>query len=145
MPERARRLPFPRREPCPHRILDDIGGAFGMGAVGGGIWNFGKGMYNSPKGLVSRVQGGVSVRFAQRSACPPTERDPWPLPDSQPLGSGLSPLQAVRFEAPRLGGSFAIWGGLFSVFDCTLIAIRKKASNFCCVLAITSASSSARR
>ena len=25
------------REPCPHRILDDLGGAFAMGAVGGGI------------------------------------------------------------------------------------------------------------
>lgn len=34
--------------------------------------------------------------------------------------------QAIRREAPRIGGSFAIWGGLFSTFDCTLVAIRKK-------------------
>lgn len=27
------------REPCPARICDDIGGAFAMGAVGGGIWH----------------------------------------------------------------------------------------------------------
>ena len=33
----------------------------------------------------------------------------------------------MRFEAPRLGGSFAVWGGLFSAFDCTLVAVRKKA------------------
>ncbi len=26
------------REPCPDRILDDIGGAFGMGAVGAPLW-----------------------------------------------------------------------------------------------------------
>ena len=35
-------------------------------------------------------------------------------------------LQAIRREAPRLGGSFAVWGGLFSTFDCSLVAIRKK-------------------
>lgn len=34
--------------------------------------------------------------------------------------------QAIRREAPKLGGSFAVWGGLFSTFDCTLVAIRKK-------------------
>jgi hypothetical protein len=35
-------------------------------------------------------------------------------------------LQAIRREAPRIGGSFAVWGGLFSTFDCTLVALRKK-------------------
>lgn len=34
--------------------------------------------------------------------------------------------QAIRREAPRIGGSFAVWGGLFSTFDCTLVALRKK-------------------
>ena len=34
--------------------------------------------------------------------------------------------QAIRREAPRIGGSFAVWGGLFSTFDCTLVAIRHK-------------------
>lgn len=34
--------------------------------------------------------------------------------------------QAVRREAPRIGGSFAVWGGLFSTFDCTLVALRHK-------------------
>ena len=29
-------------------------------------------------------------------------------------------------QAPRLGGSFAIWGGLFSSFDCVLVGVRKK-------------------
>jgi mitochondrial import inner membrane translocase subunit TIM17 len=73
------------------RILDDIGGAFGMGAVGGGLWHLLKGMKNSPSG--SRFRGGI---------------------------------ESIRREAPKIGGSFAVWGGLFSTFDCTLVAIRKK-------------------
>lgn len=79
------------REPCPDRILDDVGGAFGMGAVGGGLWHLISGARNSPSGY--RVRGG---------------------------------LEAVRREAPRIGGSFAVWGGLFSTFDCSLVAIRRK-------------------
>ena len=79
------------REPCPHRIFDDVGGAFGMGAFGGGMWLFGKGCYNAPANF--RLRGG---------------------------------LEAVRTGAPRTGGSFAVWGGLFSTFDCTLVALRKK-------------------
>ncbi|KAI3900384.1 hypothetical protein MKW92_014819 [Papaver armeniacum] len=68
--------PETSREPCPDRILDDIGGAFGMGAVGG-----------------QRFVGGT---------------------------------QAVRMNAPRVGGSFAVWGGLFSAFDCTMVYVRQK-------------------
>ena len=35
-------------------------------------------------------------------------------------------LQSVRREAPKIGGSFAVWGGLFSTFDCSFVALRKK-------------------
>mmetsp|Transcript_36 Transcript_36/g.147 ORF Transcript_36/g.147 Transcript_36/m.147 type:complete len:275 (-) Transcript_36:1052-1876(-) len=79
------------REPCPHRILDDCGSAFGMGAVGGGVWYLVKGLKNSPPG--ARMKGA---------------------------------LESIRRESPRLGGSFAVWGGLFSTFDCILVGIRKK-------------------
>jgi import inner membrane translocase subunit TIM17 len=79
------------REPCPDRILDDIGGAFSMGAVGGSAWHFIRGMKNSPRG--QRLLGGT---------------------------------QAVRINAPRIGGSFAVWGGLFSTFDCTFVYLRQK-------------------
>ncbi|KAK2075825.1 hypothetical protein QBZ16_001566 [Prototheca wickerhamii] len=34
--------------------------------------------------------------------------------------------RSIRREAPKIGGSFAVWGGLFSTFDCTLVALRKK-------------------
>ena len=67
------------------------GGAFGMGAVGGGLWHLLKGMKNAPSG--ARMRGGI---------------------------------ESIRREAPRIGGSFAVWGGLFSTFDCTLVALRKK-------------------
>lgn len=83
--------PDQTREPCPDRILDDMGGAFGMGAVGGSAFHFIKGMKNSPNG--ERLLGGA---------------------------------QAVRMNAPRVGGSFAVWGGLFSVFDCSMVYVRQK-------------------
>ena len=35
-------------------------------------------------------------------------------------------MQAVRRQAPRMGGNFAVWGGLFSSFDCTLVYLRQK-------------------
>ncbi|RVW38325.1 Mitochondrial import inner membrane translocase subunit TIM17-2 [Vitis vinifera] len=63
--------PETSREPCPDRILDDVGGAFGMGAVGGSAFHFLKGIYNSPKG--ERVIGGSqAVRMNA-----PRKEDPW--------------------------------------------------------------------
>ncbi|KAJ9149198.1 hypothetical protein NKR19_g5761 [Coniochaeta hoffmannii] len=38
------------RDPCPWVILNDFGGAFAMGAVGGTIWHGIKGFRNSPYG-----------------------------------------------------------------------------------------------
>lgn len=38
----------------------------------------------------------------------------------------LGGTQAVRINAPRLGGSFAVWGGCFASFDCTLVYLRQK-------------------
>lgn len=92
--------PETSREPCPDRILDDIGGAFGMGAVGGSAFHFLKGLHNSPNGQ----------RF-------------------------LGASQAVRLNAPRVGGSFAVWGGLFSACDCTLVYARQKEDPWNSILA----------
>ncbi|KAG9440201.1 hypothetical protein H6P81_020366 [Aristolochia fimbriata] len=83
--------PETSREPCPDRILDDLGGAFAMGAVGGSAWHFMKGVYNNPRG--ERILGGT---------------------------------QTARMYAPRTGGGFAVWGGLFSVFDCSMVYLRQK-------------------
>jgi len=79
------------REPCPDRIVEDLGGAFGMGAIGGFIWHFVKGARNSPAG----------DRFT-------------------------TALYSARSRAPILGGNFAVWGGTFSTFDCSLQYVRRK-------------------
>jgi len=79
------------REPCPWRIVDDAGGAFAFGLVGGTIWHTVGGLRNAPKGH------RMKQAFAR-----------------------------VKARTPILGGSFAIWGTLFSCFDCTITHIRKK-------------------
>lgn len=35
-------------------------------------------------------------------------------------------LTAIKTRAPQLGGSFAVWGGLFSTIDCSMVQIRGK-------------------
>lgn len=79
------------RDPCPYIILNDFGGAFAMGAIGGSIWHSIKGYRSSPR--------------------------------SEKLSGALS---AMKARAPVLGGNFGVWGGLFSTFDCSVKAIRKK-------------------
>lgn len=81
------------REPCPWRIVDDCGGAFTMGAIGGSVFQSVKGFRNAPAGITKRLLGSVS---------------------------------AIKQRAPIIGGNFAVWGGLFSTIDCSLVAIRKK-------------------
>ncbi|KAJ3803199.1 mitochondrial import inner membrane translocase subunit [Lentinula aff. detonsa] len=51
------------RDPCPWVILNDFGGAFSMGAVGGGIWYSIKGARNSPRG--ERFVGAMSSMKAR--------------------------------------------------------------------------------
>ncbi len=55
------------QEPCPDRILDDMGGAFGMGAVGGGVWHLLKGIKNSPSN--ARMRGGLEVIETITAVC----------------------------------------------------------------------------
>ena len=119
------------RDPCPHRIFDDIGGAFAMGAIGGGVWNSVKGARNSPRGerllgSVTAVKarapviGGAPRPLAQHSStlCACCARAPTLKPDQRDcVAESLKRLSA---------GNFAVWGGLFSSFDCTLVALRQK-------------------
>lgn len=51
------------REPCPWRIVDDVGGAFCMGAIGGSIWHGVKGLRLSPSG--SKLSGSSSFVAAR--------------------------------------------------------------------------------
>ncbi|KAL3532535.1 hypothetical protein ACH5RR_006056 [Cinchona calisaya] len=79
------------REPCPDRIIDDVGGSFAVGTVGRGAWHFLKGFKNSPRG--SRL---------------------------------VDATQFVRMNTARTAGAFAIWGGVFSLTDCSLVYLRRK-------------------
>ena len=46
---------------------------------------------------------------------------------NSPKGTRMSGMiSAVKSRAPILGGSFAIWGLMYSGFDCTFSAIRRK-------------------
>jgi len=51
------------REPCPWRIVDDIGGAFSMGALGGGMFHVIKGAWTAPKG--ARIKGSMNAMSAR--------------------------------------------------------------------------------
>ncbi|KAL5013403.1 hypothetical protein ScPMuIL_007673 [Solemya velum] len=81
------------RDPCPWRIVDDCGGAFSMGAIGGTLFHGIKGFRNAPSGHYRRL-----------------------------IGSFVS----LKERAPITGGNFAVWGGLFSAIDCSLVYVRKK-------------------
>ncbi|XP_035731642.1 mitochondrial import inner membrane translocase subunit Tim17-B-like [Vespa mandarinia] len=81
------------REPCPWRIIDDCGGAFTMGVIGGAVFQSVKGFRNAPSGFKRRLVGS---------------------------------FMAIKQRAPIIAGNFAIWGGVFSMIDCTLIHYRKK-------------------
>ena len=47
------------RDPCPWRILDDCGGAFCLGFIGGGIFSLVGGARNAPKGFTNRIMGAM--------------------------------------------------------------------------------------
>ncbi|KAG5458654.1 MAG: mitochondrial inner membrane translocase subunit Tim17/Tim22/Tim23/peroxisomal protein PMP24 [Olpidium bornovanus] len=38
----------------------------------------------------------------------------------------IGAVSAAKVRAPVLGGNFAVWGGLFSTFDCGIKGIRQK-------------------
>ncbi|ERE63744.1 import inner membrane translocase subunit Tim17-B-like protein [Cricetulus griseus] len=86
------------REPCPWRIVDDCGGAFTMGVIGGGVFQAIKGFRNAP------------VAFT-----------PW-----ESNSVGLLPEPPRYWDYTSNGCSFAVWGGLFSTIDCGLVRLRGK-------------------
>lgn len=51
------------REPCPYRIVDDCGGAFAMGCIGGGVFQAIKGFRNAPSGFSRRLVSFFHHRF----------------------------------------------------------------------------------
>jgi len=45
------------RDPCPWRIVEDVGGAYALGFFGGCIFATGKGAYTAPKGIMNKLNG----------------------------------------------------------------------------------------
>lgn len=114
------------RDPCPYRIIEDIGGAFAFGAIGGGIWHFGKGAWQSPKGsrllgavgnTASRapVMGGQFAVWGGLFACCDCslsalrqKEDPW---NSIMSGAATGGILAAR-AGPKAMASAAVVGGV---------------------------------
>lgn len=114
------------REPCPWRIVDDIGGAFCMGCIGGGIWHTVKGARMAPSG--ARLAGSISAVQARSpvlggqfavwgglfACCDCTltsirqKEDPW---NSIASGAATGGVLAAR-AGPRAMASAAVVGGV---------------------------------
>lgn len=120
------------REPCPYRILGDLGGAFAMGAVAGGGWNAFRGARNAPKGdkLIGAIMavknrapilgGNFAVWGGLFSTCDCTlahirgKEDIW-----NPIASGAltGGLLAIRGGMKAAGRSAVIGGLLLALIE----------------------------
>lgn len=114
------------REPCPWRIVDDVGGAFCMGCIGGAIWHSVKGARMAPAG--ARLAGSLSAVTARSpvlggqfavwgglfACCDCTltairqKEDPW---NSIISGAATGGILAAR-AGPRQMASAAVVGGV---------------------------------
>ncbi|KAF8779665.1 hypothetical protein HU200_002414 [Digitaria exilis] len=128
------------RNPCPDRIVEDIGGGFGMGALGGGAFHFAKGLYNSPSGY--RLAGGATAMrmtapgvaggFAVWSGLYSTfdcafvyarnKEDPW---NSIAAGASTGGLLALRRGLRASAASAAVGAGLLALIEGAGILINR--------------------
>mmetsp|Transcript_8569 Transcript_8569/g.12619 ORF Transcript_8569/g.12619 Transcript_8569/m.12619 type:complete len:246 (-) Transcript_8569:55-792(-) len=120
------------REPCPWRIVDDIGGAFAMGAIGGGTFNIIKGAKNAP--VNARITGALNACAARGpvlggqfavwgglfACCDCTltqirqKEDPWNSIISGGLTGGML---AARAGPKAMAQATVIGGGLLALIE----------------------------
>ena len=74
------------RDPCPWRLIEDMGGAYSMGLAGGAIWSSGKvsGVFCLTISVLSLAQSVVRREFQYIA-------------------------RNVRTNAPRTAAGFAVW------------------------------------
>ncbi|XP_060526521.1 mitochondrial import inner membrane translocase subunit Tim17-B [Cylas formicarius] len=122
------------REPCPWRIVDDCGGAFTMGLIGGGVFQSIKGFRNAPSGINRRLLGSVTAikqrspiiagNFAVWGGMFSTidcalihirkKEDPW---NSIISGAATGGILAARNGLPAMAGSAFIGGVLLALIE----------------------------
>lgn len=120
------------REPCPWRIIDDVGGAFSMGAVGGGIFHILRGAWVAPKG--SRLTGSINATSVRGpvlggqfavwggifACCDCTltairqKEDPW---NSIMSGAATGGILAARSGPRQMATSAAVGGFLLALIE----------------------------
>ncbi|XP_027463939.1 mitochondrial import inner membrane translocase subunit Tim17-B isoform X3 [Zalophus californianus] len=119
----------------PWRIVDDCGGAFTMGVIGGGVFQAIKGFRNAPVAWLQDLWFGKNCKYGPVSFAPTTQLGllcgNTVLSKRSQILNGIrhrlrGSANAVRIRAPQIGGSFAVWGGLFSTIDCGLVRLRGK-------------------
>ncbi|KAI4459862.1 mitochondrial import inner membrane translocase subunit tim-17 [Holotrichia oblita] len=106
------------REPCPWRIVDDCGGAFTMGLIGGGVFQSIKGFRNAPSGMGRRLVGSLAA-IKQRSPIIAGNfavwgEDPW---NSIISGAATGGILAARNGLPAMAGSAFIGGVLLALIE----------------------------
>ncbi|XP_034949479.1 mitochondrial import inner membrane translocase subunit Tim17-B-like [Chelonus insularis] len=122
------------REPCPWRIVDDCGGAFTMGAIGGAVFQSIKGFLNAPSGVNRRFVGSlmaikqrspiIAGNFAVWGSMFSTidctlvhfrqKEDPW---NSIISGAATGGILAARNGLPAMAGSAVIGGTLLALIE----------------------------
>ena len=133
------------REPCPWRIIDDCGGAFSMGLIGGGFFNMISGARNAPTGFRRRLLGGVikvkegapllGGQFAAWGICFSSfdctfayirqKEDPW---NSIMSGAAAGAVMVARQGTKSMIGSAIVGGVLLGLIEGMGILINNFAS-----------------
>lgn len=91
-----------------------------MGCISGAVWHSVRGFRHSPPVRDARQPAAVRDRRCSDPAANGTVL--WPAQGMRLSGA----LSAVKIRAPVLGGNFAIWGGLFSSFECGMMHYRQR-------------------
>jgi len=130
------------RDPCPWRIIEDVGGAYALGFYGGCIFATAKGAYTAPPGIKARLKGAWSncriraprygVSFAAWglafSSCECTMI--WARQREDPINTITSGAVTGAILAARQGkaamGVSAVFGGLIlGVIEGTMAIVNK--------------------